>query len=373
MLTRDTAAMTLPRVAPNIALDPRAVAATERYRTAWTACADRSIWPMKVSIATNLWLWHLDAFACAEDPVPLFVDAFDRATRLLETIHTSGAIGGHFSGPPVEGFHAANFEDRVSGLFSDVWVDMTDDIYFEQSYQFTQERFEKNGVRPEALFGGKVVLDGGCGSGKFSAAIARFGAAKVIGLDIGEKGIAFAREQAKKVPYGHRLEYRVGSLLDIPLPDASVDMVWSNGVIHHTLNYERCIAEFARVTKPGGTLFLYVNGRFGLFELLQDTMRLTMNDIPRALTQHCLHAFGVNAGRLYWLMDCLYSPYEWKSKVEVEALLVAHGYADIRQLTRGVAIDQIEQISTGLPYATVKYGEGQLKFLARLRAVMPMS
>ncbi|MDO8598880.1 MAG: methyltransferase domain-containing protein [bacterium] len=357
----------LPAVRPNIAIDTRAMAAADRYRTAWTCANDRSIWPMKIAMATNLWLWHLDAFARQEDPVPLFADAFDRATRLLDTVRESGVIGGHFSGPSVAGLDPQNFEDRVSGLFSDVWVDMTDDIYFDQSYEFTKERLEKNGINPEQLFGGKRVLDAGCGSGKFSAAIARFGAAKVIGMDIGEKGLDFARQQAAKVPYGHRLEYRVGSLLDIPLDTASVDMVWSNGVIHHTLDYERCIAEFARVTRPGGTLFLYVNGRFGLFELLQDTMRKTMVDIPRALTQHCLHAFGVDAGRLYWLMDCLYSPYEWKSKPEVEALLVKHDYADIRQLTRGVAIDQIEQISTGLPYARVKYGEGQLKFFARRR------
>gem|GEM_PF-1662136 len=361
------ATATLPRVALNVELDPRAVAATERYRSAWGTASDRSIWPIKITIATNLWLWHLDAFAKNEDPVPLFIDACDRAARLLNGIGTSGVIGKYFSGPPVEGLDAKNFEDRVSGLFSDVWVDMTDDIYFDQSYEFTKERLEKNGINPEQLFGGKTVLDAGCGSGKFTAAIARFGAAKAIGLDIGEKGLDFARQQAAKVPYGNRLEYRVGSLLDIPLETASVDMVWSNGVIHHTLDYERCIAEFARITRPGGTLFLYVNGRFGLFELLQDTMRKTMVDIPRALTQHCLHAFGVDAGRLYWLMDCLYSPYEWKSKQEVEALLATHGYVDIRQLTRGVAIDQIEQISTGLPYATVKYGEGQLKFLARRR------
>jgi len=208
------------------------------------------------------------------------------------------------------------------------------------------------------------VLDGGCGSGKFSTAIAQFGAAKVIGLDLGEKGLEFARKQAAKVPYGKNLEYIHGSLLDIPMENESVDMVWSNGVIHHTLDYEKCISEFARIIKPGGTLFLYVNGRFGLFELLQDTLRLADADIPRHLFQHFIKSLGVNSGRLYWLMDCLYAPYEYKSREGVIALLEKHGFSDIRQLTRGVAIDQIEQVTTGLPFAEVKYGEAQLKFLA---------
>ncbi len=357
--------MSLPHIDPNISLHPDAIDAAERSTLVWQALTDRSFWPLKMFVGVNLWLWHLDAFAKDEDPVPLFVDAFDRSTKLLETARDSGVCGGYF--PPLShsGLTDENFEARVSGLFSDVWVQMTDDIYFDQTYAFTKERFEKNGINPEELFCGKIVVDGGCGSGKFSAAIAKFGAQKVIGIDIGEKGLVFAREQAKKVPYGDRLEYRNGSLLEIPLHDASVDMVWSNGVIHHTLNYEKCIEEFARVLKPGGTLFLYVNGRFGLFELLQDTLRKNMADVPSQLMQHFLILLGNDSGRVYWLMDCLYSPYEWKSKSEVVALLAKHGFTDIQQLTRGVAIDQIEQVTIGLPYADVKYGEAQLKFLAR--------
>lgn len=359
--------MPLPSVKKNEHIDPRAVAVTERFTVAWQSLTDKSYWPLKMFIATNIFLWHLDAFVKKEDPVPLFVDIFDRAIKLLETAGHSGICGNHFSKNDQLTIDEKRFEERVSGIFSDVWVQMTDDVYFDETYNFTKERFEKNTINPEEFFRGKVVVDGGCGSGKFSAAIAKFGAKKVIGIDIGEKGLAFARAQAKKVPYGDRLEYRSGSLLAIPLPDASVDMVWSNGVIHHTLDYEKCIEEFARVMKRGGTLFLYVNGRFGLFELLQDTLRKNMAEVPSQLTQHFLILLGNNSGRVYWLMDCFYSPYEWKSKAEVTALLEKHGFTDIKQLIRGVAIDQIEQVSAGLPYAEVKYGEAQLKFLAQKR------
>ena len=64
------------------------------------------------------------------------------------------------------------------------------------------------------------------------------------------------------------------------------------------------------------------------------------------------------------MMDFLYAPYEWKSKTEVLELLAGAGYKNVRQLTRGVQTDQIEQISSGLPYAELKYGDGQLKFIA---------
>lgn len=357
--------MALPTPVP---VDPRwpaeAVAATQRYIEAAGSLRDRSYWPVIMFSSTNLFLWHLDSFAQNENPVPEFVSVFDRATRTLLSIRDSGVCGGHF---PPGGEQVADdqaFEEHVSGLFSDVWLDMTDDIYFDQSYEFTKERFEKSGFDPGAVFRDKVVVDAGCGSGKFSAAIARFGAAKVIGLDIGRRGLDFAKSQANKVPYGDRLDYRFGSLLEMPLEDQSVDMVWSNGVIHHTLGYETCLREFHRVIKPGGTLFLYVNGRMGLLELLMDTLRLSTAIVPRSLFQHFLRLQKINSGRLYWMMDFLYAPYEWKSESEVRDLLQQNGFSNLRQLKRGVASDQIEQISAGLPFAQLKYGDGQLKFLA---------
>lgn len=349
-------------VDPN--LSPVAKAAADRYLAAARALKDRSSWPVLMFTTLNVFLWHLEGFAGEEDPVPAFAKVFNDAAAMLEAANQASFLANMY---PFAGAREVNdeaFEAEVSGLFSDVWVQMTDDIYFEQSYQFTKERFEKNGFDPEKVFGGKVCLDAGCGSGKFSAALARFGAAKVIGMDIGEKGLAFAREQAKKVPYGDRLDYRFGSLFEMPLEDKSIDVVWSNGVIHHTLNYEGCLSEFARVLKPGGTLFLYVNGRFGLFELLQDTLRQSMERVPRSLYQYYLQLLGINSGRIYWIMDCCYAPYEWKGDEEVRELMTKHGFKDIVQLTRGVAIDQIEQISTGLPHAAVKYGQGQLKYLA---------
>jgi len=339
--------------------------AAKRYLDAARNLGDRSYWPVRMFVATNLFLRHLDIFDNDQDPGPQFVELFSDAAQLLEQARTSGVCGDYFSAADAPAMNDDRFEKEISGLFSDIWVGLTDDIYFDQSYNFTRTRFERSDVDPVAFFTDKVVLDAGCGSGKFSAAIARLGAAKVIGMDIGEKGLDFAREQARKVPYGDRLDYRLGSLLDIPLDDASVDIVWSNGVIHHTLGYERCIEEFARVTRPGGHLFLYVNGRYGLFELLLDTIRPANEGIPRALFQHYLHLLGINSGRIYFMMDCFYAPYEWKAGEEVKALLTKHGYSQILQLLRGVEIDAIEQITAGRPYASAKYGEGQLKYIAQ--------
>ena len=351
--------------ASNTNIPQAAYAASEQFAETWDSLQDQSYWPVKIFTATQLFIWHLDAFGQDRDPVPMFVDAFARAEGLLRYTLDSGVCLNQF---PPNGMttHGGDFEQEVSGLFSDVWVGMTDDIYFDQSYEFTCERFAKNGLNAHDLFGGALVVDAGCGSGKFSATLARLGAHRVIGVDLGLKGLRFAQEQARKRDYGKRLHYKRGSVLSMPLRDHSVDVVWSNGVIHHTLDYDRCVREFARVLKPGGTLFLYVNGRFGLFELLQDTLRTCMVDVPRNLTQHYLVQLGNNSGRVYWLMDCLYAPYEWRSRDDVKTLLEDNGFGEIRQLMRGVSTDQVEMVSAGLPSAEVKYGEAQLKFLATL-------
>ena len=346
-------------------LDPACKAAAGRYLQASRALGDRGWWGLRMSTALRIFYWHLAAFDGKDDPRPQFTDLFNRSADLFNTAVHLAPGPDCFSPNAPASSGQDSFEARISGLFSDVWLGLTDDIYFEQSYEFTKTRLERNGIDPETLFKDKVVVDAGCGSGKFAAAIARFGAKQVIGLDIGEKGLEFARAQAEKVPYGKRLDYRYGSLLEMPLESAAVDMVWSNGVIHHTLGYEQCLAEFARVLKPGGELFLYVDGPSGLFELMCDTFVAAHVDLPRELFQHFLVRLGINSGRVYWIMDCLYAPYERKTQAEVEALLRKYGFDDLRHLPRGINIDNNEMVAAGIPYAEVKYGNGMLKYLAR--------
>ena len=66
--------------------------------------------------------------------------------------------------------------------------------------------------------------------------------------------MAFAKAQSKKEITG-KLKFIESSLLDISLKDEIADLVWSNGVIHHTSDYNKCLSEFNRVLKKEGKLF----------------------------------------------------------------------------------------------------------------------
>lgn len=100
---------------------------------------------------------------------------------------------------------------------------------------------------------GKTILDAGCGCGRFSQVAAAYGAT-VIGVDGSDKGIEAA---AALVPEATFLQ---ADLLQIPLADASVDMAFSIGVLHHTADAFKSFSEVARTVKPGGELavWLYV-------------------------------------------------------------------------------------------------------------------
>lgn len=343
--------------------DPAAKNAADSYLNAARQLKDASYYPVLCFTALNLFLWHIEAFDEDGDINKRFAEKFQEAASFLDKMKDSSLCINDF---PVKNTAAFgdNFEQDVSTLFSDVWVDMSDDIYFDETFKLTTERLTKNGIDPYEFFNDKTVLDAGCGSGKFSAAIAKFGAKKVIGVDIGVKGLEFAEKQSKKVAYGTNLEFLEASLLNIPLEDNSIDIVWSNGVIHHTLNYEKCVSEFSRILKKDGNLFLYVNGRLGLFELLQDTLRRSMERVPRELMQTYIRSLKINSGRLYWIMDSCFAPYEWKERSAVIELLKKYGFKNIKQLVRGASIDTIEKISSGQPNARICFGEGQLKFIA---------
>lgn len=97
----------------------------------------------------------------------------------------------------------------------------------------------------------KDVLDIASGEGYGSSILARM-ARSVVGVDISEGAIRHAQQKYRR----QNLEYRVGSAAQIPLADASVDLVVSFETIEHHDQHEAMMSEIKRVLRPGGLLVM---------------------------------------------------------------------------------------------------------------------
>src|SRR5437899_9742370 len=131
--------------------------------------------------------------------------------------------------------------------------------YFEEvsgSWDVLRRNFYGDEVRDAVLASAKVlpsdtVLDVGPGTGFLTEGAAEI-ARKVIALDFSE---AMTDESRVKLG-GRNVEFKIGNVEQIPLPDASVDAVIGNMILHHCLNPDIAVRDMARVLVTGGRLAL---------------------------------------------------------------------------------------------------------------------
>jgi SAM-dependent methyltransferase len=110
----------------------------------------------------------------------------------------------------------------------------------------------KTGVSPADL-AGKLVLDAGCGGGRYALLAGSHGA-RVLGVDL-----SAAVDKAATLCAGLSQVCIVqADLLDLPLPDRIFDLVFSIGVLHHTPNPRRAFNQIARTVKPGGRMAVWL-------------------------------------------------------------------------------------------------------------------
>lgn len=102
---------------------------------------------------------------------------------------------------------------------------------------------------------GRLVLDVGCGIGFWVHEFCRRGA-KVSACDLSDAAVDITLRRLEV--YGLTADVRWGNAEDLPYPEESFDHVNCQGVIHHTPDAARCVTEFNRVLRPGGTLCLSV-------------------------------------------------------------------------------------------------------------------
>jgi len=176
------------------------------------------------------------------------------------------------------GFDAARLRDAISATYERVARDPSGVFHFHRGRAYAVERLGYDGDELDSLpreatdrFAGvgnplqigpiepgETVLDHACGAGMDLLLAAKrvgpFG--RAIGVDITAGMRAAAERAVVQAGLGDRVEIRAGSYEDLPVPNASVDVVISNGVVNLSPDKRRVFAEIWRVLRPGGRLYL---------------------------------------------------------------------------------------------------------------------
>ena len=100
-------------------------------------------------------------------------------------------------------------------------------------------------LRPE-----DTVLDIGCGPGTAVRRAARLGAT-ATGVDPAPVMLRVARLLTRSI---ERVRYVTGTAETLPVPDASVSVVWAIASVHHWADLDAALREARRVLRPGGRL-----------------------------------------------------------------------------------------------------------------------
>jgi SAM-dependent methyltransferase len=172
-------------------------------------------------------------------------------------------------------------EQHYAPLFSQFKADIGEGSLRVETDCLAYELRQISGIPESAL-----VLDAGCGTGRYSAAWRRLApSATLVGVDINATILRTGLiEPQSLVPIN-------GNLEALPFKSGSFDVVMSRGVIQHTANPRQALRELLRVCKPGGILYFYTY-RHGVYDVVLGAFRRIAGRLGRPFCSRVTYAFS---------------------------------------------------------------------------------
>jgi len=252
-------------------------------------------------------------------------------------------------------------ESQHEEVYGATFAEYTDE-QFEEFLQPLLHRLSANGVKPEEVFGGKKVLDAGCGGGRGSVLALRSGARHVTSVDVSSQNCETTASRLGNLSLPNdRYEVIQTSLEDLPFDDSTFDVIWFNGVLQHVARPTICLAEVVRVLRAGGKGWLYVYGAGGFYWRVIREFRTIFADwtVDELITT--LKNEGVSQDRIAEAIDDWKAPYlrTYRESTILQALTDLN--CNSIRLMRGVSYDTNEQLYQGASADLL--GEGDLRFI----------
>jgi ubiquinone/menaquinone biosynthesis C-methylase UbiE len=162
-------------------------------------------------------------------------------------------------------------KEKVGSFYDVVWTEYIPEYDASEKHWllfFTPEEVK-----------GNAVLDSGCGTGIFSIIFAKNGAGQVTGIDISPGSLGTAESLKQKFGLTNA-RFEQQDMLHLPYADASFDIVWAWGTVHHTTDPLGAIDGLIRVLKPGGSILLAIYKKTKV-TWIHEAIRRTLIKTPR--------------------------------------------------------------------------------------------
>jgi len=121
---------------------------------------------------------------------------------------------------------------------------------------------------------GKLVLDVGCGMGRFAEVATRWGA-KVVGVDLSAAAEVAARNLAQRSFLANQAD-----VFHLPFANETFDCIYSLGVLHHTPDCEAAVKLLPQFLKPGGNLAVWLYSAYNKWYRFTDFYRCYTSRLP---------------------------------------------------------------------------------------------
>jgi len=251
-------------------------------------------------------------------------------------------------------------ENATASVYGDTFA-LYDEASFDAFLEPLRIRLDRNGIGLDQ-FSGKDCLDAGCGGGRATVLMGAAGARLLCAIDYSPENTRTTAAMAHaKGLTGVRMHR--GSVLDLPFGDASFDVVWCNGVLHHTADPDRGLCELTRVLRPDGKLWLYLYGAGGLYWHVVKWIRARLADVSMAKCLQITQLLDTPVGRIAEWMDDWYVPYlRTYTRDDVTTRLHELGFADAAVLTEGTEYDTSHRRARAETEERSLLGEGDLRF-----------